>query len=486
MTLKLTLAFMLVGVLQAAVTYKVRLSASEGGRIVEITAEHCVAGVLAGEVGTVRENEALKAMAVAARTYAAHFRSRHAQEGFDFCSTTHCQRLILREAAKFDPVVAETHGQLLWYKSRPIFAAYSRDCGGTTEAGSTIWPEEVNPYLVRHHDPYCLKLHLGSWSWQVATAVLSDSLSETGLQVGPSLQQLTILKRTSSGRAETLSLAGKNSSRLVSADSFRFAVGRTLGWNTIRSDQYKVQVSGQTIRFEGTGLGHGVGLCQDGAVEMAMEGKKYHEILDFYYPGTTVSALANDIQWVTFRRDKLTVSAGDLKSAKLISSRAEPMLLSLAATYNLDRPELTEIRAYSDMDTYRNGTGEPGWVAAHTVGTRIEMQPVVGLGKNGGYGLVLRHELLHVLVEHSAARDLPLWYREGLVESLADDQLGASKLYTSPGASGSARAGHATAKARVTLLRRHYGTVEVLRWLRSGIPDAVVRSSKSSEPANSR
>jgi stage II sporulation protein D len=90
--------------------------------VVELTAEQYVAAVLAGESSTFRSEQAMKAMAVAARTYAARFRSRHAAEGFDFCATTHCQRAD--PASVTDRVrhaAAETAGELLWFAGNRHF-----------------------------------------------------------------------------------------------------------------------------------------------------------------------------------------------------------------------------------------------------------------------------------------------------------------------------------------------------------------------------
>jgi stage II sporulation protein D len=100
--------------------YKVRLTANDGNCVIEIPAEQYVAGVLAGECSTFQSDEALKAMAVAARTYAARLRGRHASEGFDFCATTHCQRFESRNVpARLTRAVAATEGELLWYDGEP-------------------------------------------------------------------------------------------------------------------------------------------------------------------------------------------------------------------------------------------------------------------------------------------------------------------------------------------------------------------------------
>src|ERR1019366_10755748 len=106
------------------------------GATVEMPLERYVAEVLAGESSTFQSEEALKAMAIAARTYAVHFRGRHAAEGYDLCATTHCQRLQAEGVtARLEAIAEQTAGTMLWFEGMPALACYSRDCGGTTEDG---------------------------------------------------------------------------------------------------------------------------------------------------------------------------------------------------------------------------------------------------------------------------------------------------------------------------------------------------------------
>ncbi|MGH9697364.1 MAG: SpoIID/LytB domain-containing protein, partial [Bryobacteraceae bacterium] len=200
------------------IIYKVRLSAGEGGAVVKLPQERYVAAVLAGEVGSFRNEEALKAMAVAARTYAAYSQSRHRAKGYDFCSTTHCQRVILKDAGgRFQKAAEATRGQLLWFHSKPAFAVYTQDCGGKSEAARAVWPAAQAPYLAVHADPYCRTNSRAAWTWEIAVATLSEALAQAGMRVPARLRQVTIVKRTSSGRALTLSLAGDGGSSLISA-----------------------------------------------------------------------------------------------------------------------------------------------------------------------------------------------------------------------------------------------------------------------------
>ncbi len=99
--------------------------------------EEYIAGVLAGETGNFKSDEALKAMAVAARTFAMHFGSRHALDGFDFCDTTHCQDLrIAGIDAHLRSIAQATAGEILWYDGEPAATYYAANCGGTSEDGT--------------------------------------------------------------------------------------------------------------------------------------------------------------------------------------------------------------------------------------------------------------------------------------------------------------------------------------------------------------
>jgi stage II sporulation protein D len=461
---------------EAAITYKVRLTASEGGRVVELPAEKYVAAVLAGESSTFRSDEALKAMAVAARTYAACFKSRHAAEGFDFCSTTHCQRAVLNDInVRFTKAAADVRGLLLWYEARPAFAVYTRSCGGQSEAASEVWPGTRAPYLKVHDDPYCTRHRENAWSWRVGTKPIADALAKSKLRVPDYLSQVTVLERTGSRRAHLLQLSGRGSPERISAGSFRLAIGRTLGWNTIRSDRYEVRSTGNQLSFTGTGQGHGVGLCQVGADEMGVERFSFREILQFYYPGTSVSRLARDIAWKQLLGDKIVLFSTQPDRERMVLQIAETELRDLQNRWHLSLKTPPEIYLYPDMETFRNGAGEPGWVAAHTQGNRVEMQPMSALQSRGLPRSTLRHELLHVLIEERAKAGLPVWFREGLVENLAGDA-----------SAGTAATSRRATKARVTALIRLYGIDEVLGWVTSGLPPAVLHSSTSSSTENSK
>ena len=174
-----------------------------------------VAGVLAGEAATIRESPALRAMAIAARTYAVRFRGRHAAEGFDFCSLTHCQNF--QPAAVTSAIrdaVEATSGELVWYQGSPAEAYYSQDCGGAIEPGG-------EPYLRGRQDDACIRRGRKQWSAEIPLADLMRA-------VGGGVTTVEVTSRTASGRAQTIRVSP---SRTMNATDFRLSAGRVLGWN---------------------------------------------------------------------------------------------------------------------------------------------------------------------------------------------------------------------------------------------------------------
>jgi stage II sporulation protein D len=442
----------------SAQTVRVRV----GNSTRELGLEQYVAGVLAGESSVFQSREALKAMAVAARTYAVRQRGRHKSEGFDFCATTHCQRVDLDAVtSRLVDVVGESAGELLWFQGKPAFACYTRDCGGRTEDAAAVWPNLAAPYLKSHEDPYCPR---EQWQWSADPMKVVDALRRAGLRVPPRLNQIAIVQRTASGRARTLSL----DSVRIDAGAFRFAIGRELGWNLVRSDAYEVR----GLAFTGRGSGHGVGLCQLGADRM---GRPYREILAFYYPGTTVGLTATGLIWTRLGGEGISLMTTQPNEDRGVLEIAE----RVAGRSPLPRVQGIEIRIYPDLDSFRNATGEPGWVAARTDGRRIQMQPASVLRSRGVLESTIRHELLHVTIEAQAVEGLPAWFREGLAGYLEHPLHTGAPMKPSDADlrqrldSEKARRAYRDATRAVTSLVEHNGEGVVLGWLRTGLPPIV-------------
>jgi stage II sporulation protein D len=460
------------------------ISARDGvlSMIAAIPVEQYVAGVLEGETAGEMPPEALKALAVAIRSYTTHFRERHKEEGFDFCDTTHCQYLRLDPRPAVVAAVNQTAGELLWDRGNPLAAYYHKDCGGRTETAAAVWPDQASPSLVSHDDLYCVRV-AQPWRSEIARADLDKALAAAGLQVPPVWNHIVVTDRAPSGRARTLLLTtgAAQPGTPISASTLRFAVGRSLGWNKLKSDWYEVAAEGDHFIFHGKGVGHGVGLCQTGAREMAREGKSYREILAFYYPGAAIGRSARGIPWTiahTVRFDLRVVNEGDSALVRPSANSALDWAIERSGLALDTRPI---IEVYPTVAMFRDATGEPGWVAASTRKDCVRLQPPNVLGER--LEAVLRHEFLHLLVESNARRDTPLWFREGLVVYLgrdlpASDVASASadeieRVIRSRQSDAEVRQAYAQAAAIVRDLDRQYGREPLKQWLRSGLPDEV-------------
>ncbi len=446
--------------------------------------EEYIAGVLAGETGNFKSDEALKAMAVAARTYAMHFGSRHALEGFDFCDTTHCQDLrIAGINARLRSIADATAGEVLWYDGEPAATYYHANCGGTTEDGRFVLGnnEPREPFLVQHSDQYCMRNGSAQWRSEVAKSELQRALAADGIVVPGNLRTVSVLHRTPSGRVEFLRVSGRGTIT-VTALNFRSAIGRRIGWDRMKSNWYDVSDAGDSLIFHGRGSGHGVGLCQVGAEVMGEEGHSYRDILNFYYPGTRLGVSAQGIPWQQLTNEDVA----------LLTTRPDHdrSLLAFATAFMHESEENTELlyrasprlKIYPTVAAFRNSTGEPGWVAASTRGRTIQMQPSDVLREAGTLESTIRHELLHMLIDSYALPGTPLWFREGLVLYLTapnalsqrsetfDDLKSLERALRSPSSEGELRRAYAAAQVRVGQLARQHGKQTVLDWIQNGLP----------------
>ena len=437
--------------------------------------EEYVAAVLQGESASFKSDEALKAMAVAARTYAVRFGSRHRLEGFDFCDTTHCQDVRLgNESPRARAAAAATEGELLWFEGRPAATYYHRSCGGEIDDAKVLEPDLQVRYLKRHHDDHCVGIP-DEWQSEISKTDLARVL-------GRPVASVRVVARSDSGRARRLLI----NDRAITATDFRLAVGRTLGWDKLRSDLYEEEDRGDRIVFRGRGQGHGVGLCQRGAESMGEQGQSYREILAYYYPGTAAGINAQGLAWETLPGESLDLVSTDRNSAPLLLPAAERALHFAVERTGLKMRTRPQLKVYPTIAVYRDATGEPGWVAASVLGSTVRLQPVSTLQRTQSLDSTLRHEFLHMLIESNVKPDTPLWFREGLVVYLAGDSSdrdtatmsveAIDRVISSGQTETELRLAYRQAAALVRELDRRYTRAKLIDWLRNGLPDDIRRS----------
>ncbi|HEX3560153.1 MAG TPA: SpoIID/LytB domain-containing protein [Pyrinomonadaceae bacterium] len=276
----------------------VRVRLSRADATLSLPLDEYVFGVLAAEGSVETEPEALKVLAVIARTYALRNLRRHARDGYDLCDTTHCQRFmpVADESARPEfyelarRAVAETAGETLRdSRGRVAESYFSAACGGRTADISKLWGERpAPPYLRGVRDDFCTGAGPQTWTDVIPSAQLLRALrADERSDVGARLDSVRVLRRDETGRAELVALEGERRRTLRGWD-FKIIVGRTLGWNVLKSSRFEVTRAGAAYVFRGTGFGHGLGLCQAGAHVMAARGASYRQILTQYFPGTSV------------------------------------------------------------------------------------------------------------------------------------------------------------------------------------------------------
>lgn len=238
--------------------------------------EDYLTGVLGSEMPRSFPPEALKAQAVAARTYALSKKlEQYGQPSYLGSSViSQVYKGLDAEASSTRAAIEATRGLVLTYQLQPIEAYFHASCGGHTESGQDALGRPL-PYLKSVSCP-CGQLPTSHWRLKLASADLTRALGGAG---GP----LAVVSRTPTGRARRVQIG----TRGWDAVSFR----ERLGYMTLKSLNFKVEQAKGGVELVGDGFGHGAGLCQWGARVLAERGLRYSEILAHYYPGTELQTL---------------------------------------------------------------------------------------------------------------------------------------------------------------------------------------------------
>jgi stage II sporulation protein D len=293
-----TLELNLPGKMKRVVRGRVSVVALHGPmRIVLVTdRESAVASMVAAELGATRQTEALKALAVVVRTFLLSHGARHRSEGFDFCDTTHCQlyrgESDLSAEAVVTNAVAQTAGEVLRYGGRVIEGYYSAVCGGLSITPEMVWSGASTSGYPYHRIPCRWCRASGYYEWERAAGasqVLNALSPALKARVSQSAEILVESDRPGDF-VRSVVIRDRNHEARLSADEFRRAIGRRLGWSTVLSPTFEIKRRGELFIFRGRGFGSQVGLCQAGAIAQAADGRSYREILKYYYPQAEITS----------------------------------------------------------------------------------------------------------------------------------------------------------------------------------------------------
>ena len=257
----------------------------------QIDLETYVAGVVSGEVSPKWPLEALKAQAVAARTYVLYKQVENQQEPFDVFASV-LDQVYHGHAARSESVlraVAETKGHVVTYDRRPIYAAYSSTAAGPTEDALYVWALNL-PYLKGVDCPFDEQAPRYDWRTSFTFEFLEQQLRKEGFAVG-TVATLTPYTFTPSGRVDRVRLLHSQGEIILRGQDLR----RIVGYSKIFSTNFSIESMGAEVVVVGHGAGHAVGMCQWGMREMAELGYDYQSILRHYYPGTTLLPISRVI-----------------------------------------------------------------------------------------------------------------------------------------------------------------------------------------------
>lgn len=269
--------------------------------------EDYIRGVVAAEMGKLswQEMEALKAQAVAARTYSLDRVGRSTNEGYDLEATVADQIYsgVQAENPLANRAVELTRGEVLTYQGKLISAYYHANSGGKTEYIEKVWDKPRQDYLIPIEDgSFCSWSENYTWVETWTKETLERNLTKflnpsvPGRNAEPiNLANLCIRKRSASGRVEILDVVTDWGTYPICGDRIRRGLRRGSNSNSITpSTWFDLEIrrdgtgSMQQVIARGRGNGHGVGMCQTGAIGMARKGYSYKDILRHYYPGTEI------------------------------------------------------------------------------------------------------------------------------------------------------------------------------------------------------
>ncbi len=256
--------------------------------IATLTEDAYVQGVVASELSGA-SLPAKKAQAVLARSYVRHARVETRHSDATVCDLTHCQ--VLREAKSAG---LNERRVLLTQAGQPAPVFFHSTCGGRTRSAAQIWPgPKVHEALVSVDDTnpstgraWCAEGRHFQWVAEVREEALEPVLSALA---GRALQADSLRLKTQDPQGLRWQIGDRHGQTSVSGRSLHRRLGRALGWSTVKSSRFSARRAGEHFLLKGRGLGHGVGMCQVGAMARAKAGQSAEQILKAYFPKLRLS-----------------------------------------------------------------------------------------------------------------------------------------------------------------------------------------------------
>ena len=251
----------------------------------ELPLEDYLVGLINCEISSAWPVEAVKAQAIVARSYALYRKMQKHDAPYHLESSVLDQvyKGSRTEDSRARFAVSQTEGEVLMtYWGAIIQAFYHSSCGGRTESAENVWGI-FQPYLKGVNCEYCLGSPSAIWAQKLSLSDIENKLRAAGFKIS-GVRDIKTGWRNNSGRMENVTIVSDTDSLTLTGDQFR----KTIGYGVVKSTNFTVKISGNYAVFNGKGNGHGVGMCQWGSRQRALNGFNYVEILSYYYPGTVL------------------------------------------------------------------------------------------------------------------------------------------------------------------------------------------------------
>lgn len=303
------------------------------GSILEVELDEYLYGVVQSEMGVNYKAEdmdasepvpleALKAQAVASRSYAV-YKILKAGEDADYHVTSNTSSQVYKDiepAESIRQAVDETSGQIITYDDDVACAYFFSTSGGHTESPENVWSSEVD-YLQAVEDPYEIEVkNKTTWTATYTANEIEKKFPEIG-----KLEEIQIIETSESGRVIELEIVGSKANKTLLKNGIRTAFGS----NKLRSQWFELEQDGDNYIFTGRGYGHGVGMSQNGAIGMGIYGFSYDEILKWYY--TDIEILGYDEK---YEDEKIIIDDEDREENGGTNEVETPLLDELLAICN--------------------------------------------------------------------------------------------------------------------------------------------------------
>jgi len=247
-----------------------------------LSLDNYVAGVIEAEVGSKQPFEYYKVQATICRTYVLAHMRKHEKEGYNICDKEHCQVFKGKSMANIDitKAVDETSNSVIVDENlNLIVAAFHSNCGGQTISSADIW-NKAQSYLQPVRDTFCINSRNAHWEKEVSKKNWFKYLNKK-------FPQIDSIKFP-----RNFNYAQPIRSKEFVVKDIKILLKDLRSDFTLKSTFFSVEDAGETLIFKGRGFGHGIGLCQEGAIRMAKTGYSYADIIHFYFKNVTIVNLS--------------------------------------------------------------------------------------------------------------------------------------------------------------------------------------------------